>query len=148
MFIIKNVRWSQKSRASFALHYSPQLWRLSQPRDDLDSLALVERHPTEQNSPLSSNRLRAGRTSEVDLRAKLKDPRVICRGDLAEVARPKCIAHLIKLSVIPDIEAFCAKLKPPLLAEREALKEGEVPIIPAGASQRIKSCVTPCTHGR
>jgi hypothetical protein len=62
---------------------------------------------------------------EVDLSSELKHSRVEGRSDLAEIVGTESVTDLVKLGVIPGVEAFHAEFKPAAtsLAEHEALEQ-------------------------
>jgi hypothetical protein len=69
-------------------------------------------------------------------------------GDLAEVAVGKSGAHVLKLHVVKAVEAFEAKLKTaaPRFAEKEAVKERQIPVVTARTSDGTFSEVAPSTR--
>src|SRR5258708_6020796 len=76
-----------------------------------------------------SDRDRSGQ-SEIQLRPELEDSRIEGRSYLAEVAGAKTVADLVKLRVVPGIEAFRAEFEPAAASfvEHEALEQREVPV--------------------
>lgn len=80
---------------------------------------------------------------EIYLRAELEDPWIERRSHLPKVARTQCIAYLVELGVVPDVEALRAKLQPPSLTELEAFEEREIPVVTARAAQGVETCIAP-----
>ena len=88
---------------------------------------------------------------EIQLQSQLDDARVVSRFDLAEIPRTEVIADApvlavsTQLSVVPDVEELRAELEVAAagFAEYEVLKEGEVPVVTAGAIYGVPRRVAP-----
>src|ERR1700730_5440027 len=76
---------------------------------------------------------------EVELQPELHNTWVEGRGELAEVTRAEVGTGLVELGVIPDVERFGAEFQAAAsrFAEDEALEQGDVPVVAAGATRSV-----------
>src|SRR4029077_7206817 len=87
---------------------------------------------------------------EVQLQPELHNARIEGRGELAEVAGGERVADLVELGVIPGVERLGAELQTAAtsFAEDEALEQGDVPVVAAGATRYVVAQVSEGTNGR